>query len=82
KIDSNINLFPNPVTGLVNIQYFGIDPAQASLYDMSGRLITEMNILNSGVYKINMLGLAKAIYVLEIKDHVNNSKFRRLLVKL
>jgi hypothetical protein len=29
-----------------------------------------------------MLGLAKAIYVLEIKDHVNNSKFRRLLVKL
>jgi len=71
NLDYQINLFPNPTTGEVNIE-FDLDKQQAvevNLYDVSGRLVLPpygQSIRNERI-QLDLNNLAKGIYLAKIK---------------
>jgi hypothetical protein len=80
SIDAGINIYPNPTSGSVNVQFnlTNIADININLIDFSGRSLKSYNIskVKSGVYKLNVEGVADGMYMLRISDGnaVSNKK--------
>jgi Secretion system C-terminal sorting domain len=73
KVDCNnseINVYPNPVTDILKINIRNTDGNTiiANLFDNNGKLIYSGKMV-SGVSTINMAGFAKGIYLLRLKGN-------------
>ncbi len=71
--DNIVNLYPNPTTGLLNVELQSTVACNAtfSVYDMLGSVITEESrLLERGLntVKMNFRSLAKGVYILHFKD--------------
>lgn len=69
-----LNLFPNPVTGILNIQG-DQEILRASIYDITGKLISVTKEKH-----INTALMNKGIYLIEIED-VHGVKYRKRFIK-
>lgn len=77
----DVNVFPNPTTGLLNIQWTGKPDANAtiSLFDMSGKqIINQQVVTGNATGSVNISELANASYVLKIvaKDLTFSKEYR------
>ena len=62
--------YPNPVTNYINISIVGQLQYNASIYDLSGRIIKE--VTNKRV--ISTISIPPGTYFLEIKDLLSGDK--------
>lgn len=60
-----IDIFPNPTSGLLNLNLPGEESAQVLMYSASGRLVYS-GAHNSGRSSISMDNLAEGVYILKI----------------
>ena len=66
NLESQFNVYPNPVkNGVFTIENNKNDAA-FEIYDVSGKLVKQNEKLNKGINKINIYGLQKGIYIIKI----------------
>ena len=66
----HFKLYPNPATGLVNIE--GLKPDnELSLYDATGRIVLQRKITQTGITTIDMSQLAQGVYWIRFADAGN-----------
>jgi hypothetical protein len=81
-LQSNLVVFPNPSTGLFNLQV----PASTRNYsvevmDLTGKLVKQQTVTNNaGTTQLNLNGTAKGIYILKIASE-GNVATRKLIVE-
>ena len=63
--ESNFKIYPNPVDDVLNIK--STNDINSTIYDITGKKVLESNSKN-----INLEKLSKGIYIIKIKDLVNN----------
>ena len=68
--NSIINIYPNPTTGIININISGHINYQVSLYNIDGKLIKS----ESNLSQLNVESFSLGTYLLEIKDLKTNQK--------
>lgn len=83
KSDSNnINIYPNPTTGKLNIQFPFIDNYIVSIYTISGKLIYKESFKNKMQCMLSLDHLKNNIYVLVIPISRNNKIFKTAKILL
>lgn len=60
-----INLFPNPTTGVVNIQFKSILSGTVNIISTSGQVV-ESHMIRESSMKLNLFHLPKGIYLVQI----------------
>lgn len=77
---AGINVYPNPATGLVQVQLPNNIPATFELTDLTGRaILTEL--LNSNTTTIPVAGISKGMYVYNIRSHGQRIGSGKLLIE-
>ena len=80
ELNSNsIRVAPNPASDLVYIT--GNNLLQASILDVSGKVLLAKQFNNTGDNSLNISRLAKGIYVVQITTKEGNSESRKLVIK-
>jgi len=73
EINFDINISPNPTTGLININVAGnSEDIQVSVFDFSGRKMTYPRNLNSNK-SIDLSQMPKGIYLLKLENNTGSS---------
>jgi hypothetical protein len=75
--ENSILVFPNPVSGLLNIE--SSNPIEMQLYDLNGKVILQQYISNVG-QQIDVSNLPDGIYYLRLNTS-NGVEFRKIVVK-
>ena len=73
-----VSIYPNPNTGLVNIDLNSLKDVNIKVYDISGNLIYAENNISGGLYQFN-LEVANGMYIIEI--NADNQTMRSKLIK-
>jgi Secretion system C-terminal sorting domain len=78
---SKIRVFPNPTTGLINIDYSGLNIESFSLYSSFGQKITtlEMN-RNGSLLNIDLSNYSSGIFFLHFKSEVGHLSVKKIVV--
>ena len=73
---SNFSMFPNPSNGQVNLSMkTNLGDGQINIIDLNGRIVFSQERLLEGVLSININGLSKGVYLLEVsKGTVSETK--------
>jgi len=79
SLDSNDNIFffniyPNPTTEILNIQFKDILPenTQFTIYNVAGKKILDVKAQSTEVNQINVSNLSAGVYVLQINNNGTN----------
>jgi hypothetical protein len=67
---NKVNIYPNPTSDFINIDFDDNISFSVKLYDIYGKLLSSYTRTN----QINMGNLSEGIYLLEIKDLTSNQK--------
>ena len=78
---SDINIFPNPATSSLNINFTMNSNFNLKVYDLNGRKLSDFNISDVEYYDYNILNLENGIYIIKIFDTVNNKFFEYKFIK-
>ena len=72
-------IYPNPSSEIFNIRRMNTtgDNMNIKVYDVMGKLIRQQNNITDANYKLNMAGISKGIYFLQV-----NIENKRLVKKL
>lgn len=73
------HLYPNPATDLVTIDNPALTLNNITLYDMYGKILLSREVKNETNVRIDLSGIAKGIYVIELKDTNKQSSRSKLL---
>lgn len=65
---SNISLFPNPTTDVINLSSSS-DIEQITIMDMSGKVVQYVTNLHKSLLQLNVSQLSKGIYIVSIKTN-------------
>ncbi|MBK0404886.1 T9SS type A sorting domain-containing protein [Adhaeribacter sp. BT258] len=81
-LQSNLIVFPNPSTGLFNLQIpTTIRDYAVEVTDLTGKLVKQQTVTNNaGTTQLNLNGTAKGIYILKIASE-GNVATRKLIVE-
>ena len=60
--ENNFNVFPNPTTGEVTIQFASTNNNAISIIDNMGKIVKRIEAINSSVYKLDISDLVNGIY--------------------
>jgi len=60
--ENNFNVFPNPTTGEVTIQFASTNNNAISIIDNMGKIVKRIEAINSSVYKLDISDLINGIY--------------------
>lgn len=79
KIDLNIEVYPNPSEGLLNIKspIFGSGNTQITVFSIDGKVLLEKNeITRCELVRLDLSGLPSGIYIVELsnENHFTNKK--------
>lgn len=83
NVSTKINLFPNPNNGLMQLDYSlgGYEKAELKLYDVTGKLIFEKNIVNNeGSLIISEQNLYNGVYFYHILVGENTIKTDKIVI--
>jgi hypothetical protein len=74
---SSLNVYPNPVTNILNINITNLqnDRTVASLFDANGKLMYSGEMVN-GTNVIDMAKFAKGVYLLKLKNSVDTQSIK------
>jgi len=64
--EDNFSIFPNPTTNLLTITTTSTKPSQIILYDIASRQLMQQKFIGSAT--LNIEGLAKGVYLYQVKD--------------
>lgn len=64
-------LYPNPVTDVLTIDNPGLTVSKVTVYDVYGKMIFSASVKNEASLHIDLSGITKGIYVIEVE---NNSR--------
>ncbi len=76
-------LFPNPVNNTVSILYLGgqtVD-AQVSIYDITGRLVIDSEIITQSEISLDVSALNSGTYLVKIQDNETGGNTTKQLIK-
>ncbi|NNK69084.1 MAG: T9SS type A sorting domain-containing protein [Flavobacteriaceae bacterium] len=82
--DNSIKLYPNPASGVVNIEINGYDDLSptASLYNLIGQLVMTRELGDSRSSQIALDDMADGLYLMVIKDKNGSTlQTKRLIIK-
>ena len=71
-VENNFNIYPNPATTSIIIE--GAEEGMARIFDMTGRCVKEVNVVDNTT--VNIEDLNKGVYIINI-----NNKVEKLVVK-
>ncbi len=75
----SVNIFPNPIKKVINIDHTNFDNLRLSLYDYSGRIVFTSDLTgSSSTISVNLPNIDNGIYFLQLKS--NRGVFREKLV--
>lgn len=79
---SNIVLYPNPANTIVylNLQHTTENLEQVTLYDVLGKTVKQVKANNSRETAIDVSGLAKGVYMVEIKTENDLKLIKKLVI--
>lgn len=83
EFGNKINVFPNPVSDVVNVKYdLEVEKLVISLYSISGKLLKQRNIndTQSGITNLNLSMLPSGYYVITISG--DNFNITKKIIKL
>lgn len=82
QVLTNVRVFPNPTTGMVNIQ--NLDPSDniktTDVYDMSGRLVKTYQLRNANSIQLYFDGDAQGVYYLYMRSEAGKEVREKLVV--
>ncbi|UCH15704.1 MAG: T9SS type A sorting domain-containing protein, partial [Bacteroidales bacterium] len=67
KLNSTIDIYPNPSDDIINIDIEGLNNAIIEIYNVSGRLVFS-KALNSKVVRIDISGFPMGVYLLKVRQ--------------
>ena len=68
SLDNKVKVMPNPTTGIVNIEFSNAFNGKLSIFDVTGKLIDSIDILNLNSKQIDLSNLITGIYLIEISS--------------
>ena len=71
-VENNFNIYPNPATTSIIIE--GAEEGMARIFDMTGRCVKEVNVVDNTT--VNIEDLNKGVYIINI-----NNKVEKLVVE-
>ncbi len=78
--DNSVEVYPNPSSGEVIVQAEDRSLSKLRVYTQSGLLLANYTLQESQ-YKVNLSGLAKGVYLLQIEDENGSVKHERIILK-
>ncbi len=72
---NQIAVFPNPSTGLVNIDLNNLTDASIKVFNITGKLIYQENEINSSPYQFE-LNASSGVYIIEINTNQKKQFFK------
>ena len=75
---NSINIYPNPTTGIINIE--GANNFQIMVYTPSAELLFNTKIGNSDLYKLDLSKYSKGIYIIHLISD-NKTEVKRVIVQ-
>ncbi len=76
---NGMNIYPNPTKNLLHVKLTQFERADASLYDISGRLILKQNLSNK-LSIIDIQNLTSGMYIINIE--IDNKTVTKRIIKL
>ncbi len=73
---NSVNIYPNPVTDLINIDIDGQINFKANLYNSEGKLV----LTATNKKQLKLIGIAQGLYLLEILDIKSGEKISKRVV--
>jgi len=68
KLENKITVMPNPTNGFVNIKFNNAFNGNLSIYDVTGKLIDSMSLINLDAQQIDLSNLVTGIYLIEVSN--------------
>jgi surface protein len=85
NLDKPLNVYPNPATDLINLEFKGIAPSTFNVLvmDMSGKVIIKLNGVHaeSNLYTLPLNGIVSGMYVVKLSDELGNTTINRFNIK-
>jgi surface protein len=85
NLDKPLNIYPNPATDLINLEFNGIAPSTFNVLvmDMSGKVIIKLNGVHaeSNLYTLPLNGIVSGMYVVKLSDELGNTTINRFNIK-
>lgn len=84
--ENNLNLFPNPTNGLINLAFTGFDGETASvqIMDISGRVLKteELNNITTGdnTHSFDVSELGAGVYLVNVNSTANVKRVAKLII--
>lgn len=67
----DVVIYPNPSTGIVNFAFAGhVKVKEALLFDLSGKLISNLMISDQQLTEIDLSALPKGVYMIKVNDEI------------
>ncbi|AWI24586.1 DUF7619 domain-containing protein [Flavobacterium pallidum] len=79
---SNIHVYPNPANTMVyvSLQHTAENLGQVALYDVLGNTVKKVEANHNGSLSIDISGLAKGVYLLEVSTMSHSRLIKKLIV--
>lgn len=74
----NFNLYPNPVSDILNIQFAANGPARVRIYGANGEVVHDSSVVTFGLMNVDISDLASGLYMVNLYD--DNKSFTQVLV--
>ncbi|MCD4730570.1 MAG: Ig-like domain-containing protein, partial [Bacteroidales bacterium] len=78
---NQFRIFPNPNTGILNIKFNNIDSKEILVYNLEGSLVYSADKIEQETYEIDIQDLPAGIYVIKVRNMINNSVVEMKTVK-
>ncbi len=79
-LEESFVLFPNPSNGKIKISTSYIDNFDIAVYSSDGKQVLSQNALSNDK-EVNLEGLAKGLYLVQLKDRDNRTISKRLIIE-
>ena len=79
-LETGINIYPNPVHGILNVEDSGNKILSVDLMDINGRVLKIKKIKSEGSYKFDTSQLAEGVYLLKVNT-IDGSFVKKISVK-
>lgn len=78
SILAQLNIYPNPSFGVVNLDVDNLQEVAISIYTLSGDLVYHVTNINGGIYSF-VLDVDAGVYFVEVKTSMGNERLKLLV---
>ncbi len=78
--DVNVNIYPNPTSGMLYIHTHGADVTGIRLVDIQGRIVCSQSVKNESI-QLDMQALAHGMYFVQLMNHEGVLATRKVVKK-